>query len=92
MPFDALLQLKRIGMGSFIIAPALCKAGNYVIIGVVGGKAVEQKQIDLSMLVQRRVDAGIIAASIDQGGATVVVGIGGLILIEICLWLPAATG
>ena len=68
MPLHALRQVEGVGAGVLVEGPALRQAGDDAVAAVVGGEAVEEENVDLAVLVHGRIDAGIVAAGIDQGG------------------------
>ena len=65
MPDNALLQMKGVSAGRLIKLPALCQAGRYLIFSVVGSQPVKQQQVDLPVLIQRRIDACVVPAAVD---------------------------
>ena len=70
VPLHPLLQVEGVGAGALIKLPASGQGRDHLVFAVVGGEAVEQENVDLPVLVHGRVDAGIVAAAVDQGGAS----------------------
>ena len=66
MEGHALGQVEGVGVSGLVIIPALGQTGHHVVIGVVGGQAIEDEQVDLAMLVDGRIDAGVVAAAVYQ--------------------------
>ena len=69
MPLYALLQMERISAGIFIKGPVLCQGRNHLILSVMRSQSIENQDIDLSMLIHSRVNAGIISAAVNQRSA-----------------------
>lgn len=55
-----------VGVGFLVKIPAFGEARNDVVFAVVGGEAVEDEEVDFSVLVHRGIDAGVIARAVDQ--------------------------
>ena len=67
MPFDILAQVEGIGIGILVVFPAFRQRGYDLVFRIVRRKAGEDQGIDLAMLIQGGVDAGIVAAGVYQG-------------------------
>ena len=60
------LQMEGVGVALRVVVPALGQTRNHVVLRVVSRQTVEQQQVDLAMLVEGGIDAGVVAAAIDQ--------------------------
>ena len=74
VPLDVLLQIEGVGAARLVKGPALGQAGDHLVLAVMGGEAVEEQDVDLSVLVHGGVDPGVVAAGVNQriacGGAS----------------------
>ena len=67
VPGHALLEVEGIGVGCLIQLPRFRQAGYHLVILVVSGQPVKEQGVDLPVLVQGGVDAGVVVAAVDQG-------------------------
>ena len=72
VPLDVFVQVESIGAVRLVIVPALGESRNDPVIAVVRGQAVEEQQIDLAVLVHRRIDARVVSGAVDERGRRVV--------------------
>ena len=68
MPLYTFFQMEGIGAGILIKFPALCQSRYDLIVTVMTGQSVKNQDIDLSVLIHRRIDSRIIAASVYECG------------------------
>ena len=57
---------KGVGTGFFVETPVLRQSRHDLVLFIVRRQPREQQRIDLAMLIQRRIDRGIIAAAVTQ--------------------------
>ena len=62
-------ECEAVSVCVFVEAPCFGKSGNYVVFSVMGSKPRKEQQIDLAVLVKRRVDSSIVTAAINQSVA-----------------------
>ena len=72
VPLHPLAQVESIGAVCLVIVPALGEGGNDLVIAVVRGQAVEEQQVDLTVLVHRGIDARVVGRAVDERGRRVV--------------------
>ena len=77
VPGNARTDVEGVGKGVGIVIPAFRQARHHLVVRIVGSQAVKEQQVDLAMLVHGRVDAGVVDASVDQGGGLARFGLGG---------------
>ena len=68
MPLYTFFQMEGIGAGILIKFPALCQSRYDLIVTVMTGQSVKNQDIDLSVLIHRRIDSRIISASVYECG------------------------
>ena len=69
MPFHTLLQMKGVGAGILIKGPVLRQGRNHLVIPIMSRQTIKDQNVDFSVLVHGRVNAGIIAAAVNQRSA-----------------------
>ena len=67
VPGHALLEVEGVGVGGLIQIPGFRQTGHHLVVLVVGGQPVKEQGVDLPVLVQGGVDAGVVVAAVDQG-------------------------
>ena len=68
VPREVFAEVERVGVRRLVQLPRLGKTGHDVILAVVSRQAVEEQQVDLAVLVHRRVDARIVRGAVGQRG------------------------
>ena len=66
VPREVFAEVERVGVRRLVQLPRLGKTGHDVILAVVCRQAVEEEQVDLTVLVHRRVDARIVRGAVGQ--------------------------
>ena len=66
VPFYPFSEMKGIGVRIFVKFPAFRQTGNYLIVSVVSRQSAKKQDIYLAVFVHGRINAGIIAASVNQ--------------------------
>ena len=66
MEGEPISEGKGVGAGFFVETPVLRQSRHDLVLFVVCRQPREQQRIDLAMLIQRRIDRGIIAAAVTQ--------------------------
>ena len=71
MPLHAVAQVEGVGAGALIVFPRFSQTGNDLVAAVVGGQTAEEQHVDLAVLIHGGVDAGVVAAAVDERRAFV---------------------
>ena len=69
VPLHALFKMEGIGACFLIKLPAFCQTRNDLILSVMCCQAIEQQNIDFSVLIHCRIDSRVITASVYQRGS-----------------------
>lgn len=67
VPSHILTEVEGVGVGVLVQLPGFCQTGHHLVVLVVAGQSVKEQGVDLPVLVQGGVDAGVVVAAIDQG-------------------------
>ena len=66
VPPNTFADMERVGEGIFVVVPAFCEARHDLPVCIVRGEAVEQKRVDLAVLVHSGIDARVIRRAVHK--------------------------